>query len=154
MKKKILFCCLLGAPIGLAISTIVTILISLAVSDGMFYPVVPELVADCGGELNAVMLQALCSLLYGAAWAGASLIFQREDWNLLRQTVLHLLICSLATFPIAYLTRWMHHSLGGVLLYFGTFLVLYGFVWFAQYATMKRRVRQINRGVEEKRREN
>ena len=71
MKKKILLRCLLGAPLGLAISTIITIFISYAMGDGSYYAVVPELVRDCGSEINAVALQAVCSLLYGAAWAGA-----------------------------------------------------------------------------------
>ena len=34
MKKKILFRCLIGAPLGLAISTIITICISFAQGDG------------------------------------------------------------------------------------------------------------------------
>ena len=72
MKKKVLLRCLLGAPIGLAIGTIVTIIISLTVGDGVYYPVVPKLITDCGNEMNAVLLQAVCSLIYGAAWGGAS----------------------------------------------------------------------------------
>lgn len=46
--------CLIGAPIGLALSTIITIAISLTVGDGRFYAVVSELIADCGTEINAV----------------------------------------------------------------------------------------------------
>lgn len=55
--------CLIGAPIGLALSTIITIAISLTVGDGRFYAVVSELIADCGTEINAVLLQTVCSLL-------------------------------------------------------------------------------------------
>lgn len=149
MKKKLIFRCLLGAPLGLAISTAITILISLAVGDGQFYPVVPELVTDCGTELNAVLLQAGCSLLYGAAWAGASLIWEQERWSLLRQTLTHLAVCSTATFPIAYLMRWMEHSAVGALQYFGIFFAVYLFVWLSQYAAIRRKVRQINRRVRE-----
>lgn len=149
MKKKLFLRCLTGAPIGLSISTIITILISLSVGDGRFYPVVPALAADCGTELNAVMLQTLCSLVYGAAWAGASLVWKREDWSLLRQTATHLAVCSAATFPIAYLMRWMSHTAGGVLAYFGIFFGIYLLVWLSQYAAMKKRVAQFNRKVRE-----
>ena len=120
MKKKVILRCLLGAPIGLAISYLITVMISLAVADGSFYPVVPELIQDCGSEINAVLLQMVCSLLYGAAWAGASVIWEMESWSLLRMTVTHLAVCSLATFPIAYFMRWMAHDVSGILLYFGT----------------------------------
>lgn len=146
MKKKLIGRCLLGGPLGLALSTAITILISLAVNDGNYYPVVPEFALACGGELNAVVLQALCSLLYGAAWAGASLIWEAE-WSLLRQTATHLAVCSLATFPAAYFMRWMAHSVAGVLTYFGIFFGIYLVIWISLYQTIKRRVRQINAGL-------
>lgn len=144
MKKKVFLRCLLGAPLGLAISTLITIVISLTVGDGTFYPVVPELIADCGNEMNAVLLQAVCSLLYGAAWAGASAVWDNERWSLLRQTITHLLVCSLATFPVAYFMRWMPHNIAGVLLYFGIFFGIYLVIWVAQYVVLKGRVRQMN----------
>jgi len=150
MKKKLIIRCLVGAPIGLSISTMITIIISLTVGDGRFYAVVPELISDCGSEMNAVLLQAVCSLLYGAAWGGASVIWEKDDWSILRQSVTHLLICSLATFPIAYFMRWMSHSVSGVLIYFGIFLAVYLAIWLSQYSSMKKRVEQINKSVREK----
>ena len=118
MKKKVILRCLLGAPIGLALSYLITVVISLAVADGNFYPVVPELIQDCGSEINAVLLQMVCSLLYGAAWAGASVIWEMENWSLLRMTGTHLAVCSLATFPIAYSMRWRSGWIKAVLCVF------------------------------------
>lgn len=149
MKKRIIVFCLLGAPIGLAISTWILIIISLTVGDGNFYPVVPELINDCGSELNAVLLQTLLSMLYGAVFAGASLIWKIDSFSLLKQTVLHLLICSLATFPIAYTTRWMSHDLKGILLYFGTFFSIYVIIWLFLYRSIKKRILQINARLQE-----
>ena len=140
MRNKLLKRCLIGAPLGLAISTMITIAISLIIGDGRFYAVVPDLITDCGSEINAVLLQAVCSLLYGAAWAGASLIWEQEQWSLLRQSVTHLVICSLATFPIAYLMHWIKHSVFGGVLYFGIFFVIYLVIWLSQYWTIKKRV--------------
>lgn len=148
MKKKFFLRCLIGAPIGLSISTVITIIISLFTGDGNFYPVAPGLIADCGNEINAVLLQALCSLLYGAAWAGASVIWEIDRWSILRQTVTHLIVCSLATLPIAYFMRWMNHSVTGVWSYFGIFFGIYLFIWLSQYSAMKKRVRQLNARVQ------
>lgn len=144
MKKKLFLRCLIGAPIGLALSTIITIIISLTVNDGTFYPVVPELVSDCGNEINAVILQSVCSLLYGAVWASASLVWEKESWSILRQTVTHLIVCSLATFPIAYLMRWMDHTTAGILTYFSIFFGAYLIIWLSQYSAMKKKIMQIN----------
>lgn len=144
MKKKLVLRCLIGAPLGLAISAMITIAISLAIGDGRYYAVVPELAADCGSEINAVLVQAMSAMLYGAVWAGASLIWEQESWSLLRQTVTHLVICSLATFPIAYFLRWMEASLMGIAKYFGIFFGIYLLVWLCQYGSIRRRIRQIN----------
>lgn len=147
MKKKIILRCLIGAPIGIAINTIIAIVISLIAGDGSFYAVVPELAEDCGTELNAVMLQAAVSLLYGAAWGGASVIWQTEEWSLLRQTLTHLAVCSVATFPIAWCMRWMTHNISGVIIYFAIFLAIYLSIWCSQYFAIKRRIRQMNEKV-------
>ena len=48
MKKKVIQRCLLGAPIGVLISLLITIIISYAISDGAFHAVTPELSAECG----------------------------------------------------------------------------------------------------------
>lgn len=148
MKKKVVIRCFIGAPIGLAISTIITIAISLIVGDGRFYAVVPEMIADCGTEINAVLLQAICSLLYGAAWAGASIIWEMDHWSILRQTTTHFIICSLCTFPIAYFMRWMNHSILGILSYFGIFIAIYFIIWMSQYMAVKKRIQQINSKVQ------
>ncbi len=135
-----------GAPIGLAISTAITILVSLQSGTGEYRAVVPELVADCGSEINAVLLQTLCSMLYGAAFAGASVIWD-SDWSLAGMTAVHFLICSSATFPIAYLMRWMEHSVGGVVKYFAVFILIYLSIWISQYIRMKKSVAALNRKV-------
>lgn len=143
MKKEIVWRCFSGAGIGLAVSTIIAIVISLTLGDGAYHPVVPEFAAECG-ELNAVIIQMLLSFVYGAAWGGASVVWEKENWSLMRQTVTHLVICSLATFPVAYITHWMSHDLGSVLAYFGIFLGIYAIIWLSYYTSLKKRVKQMN----------
>lgn len=149
MKKKVMIRCLLGAPVGLTVSYLITVLISVFVADGKYYPVVPELTAQCGSEINAVLLQTACSLLYGLAWGGISVVWEMEEWSLLRMTLTHLAVCSAATFPIAYFMWWMPHSIQGILCYFGIFLGIYLCIWCSQYHVMKKRVEQLNRKVRE-----
>ena len=150
MLKKVLLRCLYGAPLGLAIGTVITIIISLVVGDGTFYAVVPQLITDCGSEINAVVFQSVLCLIYGAAWAGASVIWEVERWSILKQTVTHLIICSAATFPIAYFTYWMPHHGRGILLYFGIFAAVYVVIWLSQYSAMKKKVEQINKRLNQK----
>lgn len=147
MKKELFKRCLFGAPLGLAISTMITIAISLAIGDGTYYAVVPSLTQDMGSEINAVVLQAVLSMLYGAAWAGASIVWDAEHWSLLKMTLVHLLITSLATFPIAYFARWMPHNSTGILMYIGIFIGIYAAIWFSQYSAMKKKIREMNEKI-------
>lgn len=144
MKKKIIQRCLIGAPIGLSVSFIITLIISAIINKGEYYPVVPQLTAVCGNELTAVIIQTICSLIYGAAFGGASAIWEVESWSLLKQTVLHCLIISVSAFPIAYCMYWMPHSFWGIAIYVFIFFFIYFFIWFSQYFAMKRKIKAFN----------
>lgn len=143
MKRKVLLRALLGAPIGLSIGFLVTLLVSAGFGDGKFYPVTPELTALCGTELRAVAVQTAVLLLCGAVWAAASVIWETE-WSLLRQTVTHLLACSLSALPAAYFMHWMPHTVGGILGYFGIFLEIYAGIWLENYLSVRARIRAMN----------
>ncbi len=148
MKKKVLSRSLMGAPIGVCIATIVSLLISLIQNDGTFYAVVPEFVRDCGTELTAALVQTLCTLLYGAVWGGASVIWEMEGWSILRQTVTHLAVCCPATIAIAWFLCWMPHAAQGVALFLAIFFAIYIFIWLSQYLAIRRRIRQMNSNLE------
>ena len=149
MKRMVWIRCLLGAGLGISISTVIAIVVSAMLGDGNYYAVHPQLIQDAGSELTAVVLQTVVSVLYGAAWGGASVIWEREDWGLTRQTLTHLVICSLATFPVAYLVRWMDRNVMGVVSYFAIFLAVYAGVWVFQFSRMKRRIACINRCMQQ-----
>lgn len=145
MKKKFFIRCAFGALMGLTITTIITIVISACIGTGEFYPVTPMLIEECGGELNAVIVQSVCAMLYGAAWSAADLIWQVEKWTLLRQTITHLLVISLSSLPISWLMHWVPRDLCGILVYFGIFFGIYLGIWLFQYYSMKAHVDQMNK---------
>ncbi|MDO4565645.1 MAG: DUF3021 domain-containing protein [Clostridia bacterium] len=151
MKRKFIFCLLSGAAIGLAITLLITIVISLCIGDGGYHPVVLELSDLLGSEINAVIVQTLCALLYGAAWGGASCIWAVDGWSMLKKTLLHLVVCSVFTLPIAYFMWWMPHTLSGVLIYFGIFFAVYFLIWVACFTSIKRRLTRINAKISEQR---
>lgn len=144
MKKQVLIRCVFGAPMGLTISTLITIVISAIIGNGKFYAVPPMLIEDCGGELNAVVIQAVCAMIYGATWSAADLIWRMEKWSLMRQTITHLLVISLSSLPISYLMHWVPRGLGGTLVYFGIFFAVYLVIWILQYRGIKKQIEQMN----------
>ncbi len=147
MKKEIIRRSLLGGLTGLVVSEAITIIISLIIGDGTYYPVVPELVEICGTELNAVLAQTIVSLLYGAMFGGTSLIWEVDKWSLLRQTVTHFLAVTLTTLPVAYFMRWMSPDVAGVLRYMGTFVGIYVVIWLSIYLSIRSKLKKINTKV-------
>ncbi|MGM9665637.1 MAG: DUF3021 domain-containing protein [Eubacteriales bacterium] len=144
MKKKLIFRGLLGFPLGVAIGFIITILISVFVGDGSFYPVTYELIESMGNELNAVILQtALCGIM-GLGFSMASLIWENDSWSLAKQSGIYFAIACVLMFPIAYVTNWMKHSIGGVLAYVGVFVAIFCVAWIIQYLVWKRKIKKMN----------
>lgn len=144
MKKKILMRCLSGFPLGVFIGYVISIVISLIWAEGYYSPCVPELIDTVGNEINAVMLQAfLCGVL-GMGFAASSVIWEIENWGIVKQTGIYFLIVSVIMMPIAYITYWMEHSLKGVVSYFGIFFLIFAAVWFIQYIRARQSVKKMN----------
>lgn len=144
MKKQILLRGMLGFPLGLAMGYLITIFISLTVSDGRYYPCVPELAAVMGNEINAVLLQAVLCGILGAGFGACSVIWEIENWGIVKQTGIYFSIISVIMLPIAYVSYWMEHSLKGILGYFGIFVLIFAAVWIVQYTAAKHNVRKMN----------
>lgn len=145
MRKKIILRGAIGGPVGILIGYIITIVSSLIWAESGYYsPCVPELIAQAGSEINAVLLQtALCTVL-GATFGAASVIWEIENWNIVKQTGLYFLITCAVMMLVAYCLHWMEHSVAGFLLYFGIFAVLFFMIWLIQYVCIRYSIRRIN----------
>lgn len=144
MNKKLILQGLLGFPLGIAIGFVITILISICVGDGTFYSVTPELMETMGNELNAVILQTVLCGVMGSGFAMASVIWEMDSWSLAKQSGIYFSVACIIMLPIAYVTNWMKHSVGGVFAYIGVFVVIFLIVWLIQYFAWKRRIRKMN----------
>ena len=107
MKKKIIMRGLFGLPTGIAIGFVITLIISICIGNGSFYPVTPELIDATGNELNAVILQTVLCAIMGAGFAAASIIWELDSWSLAKQSGIYFMIISVIMLPIAYFTNWM-----------------------------------------------
>lgn len=144
MKRKAFFRALSGIPLGIALETVISIVISAVWAGGYYVAYEPTLAEAMGSELGAMVAQtALCALL-GAGFGGLSVIWELENWSLVRQTGVYFLGASLVMLPVAYLNYWMEHSVAGCLGYFGIFAAVFAVIWLIQYARAKRDVRKLN----------
>ena len=135
---------LFGLPTGIAIGFVITLIISVCIGNGSFYPVTPELIDATGNELNAVILQTVLCAIMGAGFAAASIIWELDSWSLAKQSGIYFMIISIIMLPIAYITNWMKHTILGVLSYVAIFVAIFVVVWISQYLLWKRKIKQMN----------
>lgn len=147
MKKQCLIRSLIGAPIGVMISIIITIIISLFTGKGKYYPVPIELINLCGNEIRAVIVQFICSILYGAVFGGASVIWDNEKWSLLKQTLIHFSVITMSSFPIAFFMYWIPHHVFGALGYIAIFFGIYLMIWLSIYINERMKIKKLNEQI-------
>lgn len=144
MKKKLLIRSLLGAPIGVCVSLIITIIISLCTGEGEYYPAPHELTDMCGSETAAVIVQFFCSLAVGAIGGGSSVIWETENWSLTKQTLVHFAVLAVLFVPLSYILNWMPHYLYGALGYAAAFICVYVTIWLCIYFSIKSKIKRLN----------
>lgn len=147
--KKAMLRGLLGAPIGVFIAYTITVLISLTAPGDYYDPVVPQLALDLNNEIKAVVLQYILSAVMGFVYGAAACVFEVERWGITTQTALHFVIMTAATFPVAYITYWMPHTLKGIFGYVSIFLVIYLGIWLIQMYLWRKRINHINHRLTE-----
>ena len=143
MKKKMIQRGLLGFPLGIAIGFVITVIISMCIGDGSFYPVTPELIDTMKNELNAVILQTILCGILGTGFAMASVIWEIDSWSLAKQSGIYFAIACVIMFPISYFANWMPHSTAGILSYVGIFVAIFLAAWVTQYSVWKRKIKKM-----------
>lgn len=93
-------------------------------------------------------MQTALSAVLGAGFAGSSIIWEMDEWSLLKQTSIYFGIVSVLMMTIAYICEWMEHSVKGILGYFGIFVAIFIAVWIVQYLIWKVRVSKIKEKIQ------
>ncbi len=150
MKKQIIRNFLLGFPLGMAIGFTISIGISLGIGTGEFYSCPPLLIDRMGSELGGTIAQALLSGILGSFFCAASLIWDIEEWSLLKQTIVSFLVLTAVMIPVAYLAGWMEPTLMGLLSYVALFALIYMVIWVALFISIRRKILKINQKLSQK----
>lgn len=150
MKKELINKIASGLLVGIVICYLITIGISISLGDGNFYPCVPSLIERFGNEITAVIVQTILSAVLGSGFAVSSLIWEKDDWSLFKQTSVYFVIVTILMMTVAYICEWIEHSVKGVLCYFAIFFAIFIIVWVIQFVIWKRRISKINSKITHK----
>lgn len=147
MLKKILLRSAVSAPASIVVNQLITIIISIAIGDGSYFPVTPAFAAMFDSELAPVVVQMLLVGLIGAVFGGSSVIFDIEGWSFLCQGAVHLVITSAAFIAVS-LICWRPENPAGMITLTAIMAFIYGCTWLSRYLIWRCSIRKLNARIQ------
>ena len=147
IKKAVAKRAILGFIYGVFIGQTILILESLFMRDGNFYFVSKSLLDLTGTKIAAVIVQYFMTGLLGTTFAATTVIFEMDNWSLLKQTILHFVITSIVMYIAGFLCGWFPHKLSSTLIWFGIFIVIYVIFWISFSSYYKNKVKKMNEAL-------
>ncbi|MCI0768011.1 DUF3021 domain-containing protein [Bacillus sp. TL12] len=83
--------------------------------------------------------------IVGLIFSFASFVFEREEWGILKQTIIHFIILLGTFLPIAIWIGWVPNHLIPILICTGSFIVIYFIIWFAMTIYWKKKIEGLNK---------
>lgn len=150
MTAKIFTKFFFGFAVGVLIGQLVSCVISLAIGNGSFLAVMPQLERRFSNQVTAVIVQNILVGLVGVVFAEASFLFEIESWSLLKQCAVHFSITAVFYVPFIWFCYTPDHF-GAVAAMLGNLLFTYFITWMIQLAVYRRQIRRLNLIIEEAR---
>lgn len=144
MFKEIVKRGLLGFMIGVFIGETILIINSVLAGKGIFYPINPLLISREGPQLTKVIIQYFLTGIIGMTFAASSIIFELDNWSLLKETVIHFCITSVVMYFCGFFCNWFDHTVIATILWFAVFIVIYILFWLGFTLYYRIAVRKIN----------
>lgn len=147
IKQAIIKRAILGFIYGVFIGQTILIIESLFMRDGNFYAVTASLLELAGTKIAAVIIQYFITGIIGTTFAATTVLFEMDNWSLLRQTITHFIIVSIVMYIAGFLCGWFPHTVVSTLIWFGVFVVVYVIFWICFSMYYKNKVKKINEAL-------
>ena len=140
----------LSFPIGVGVSQLVNILISLGLGHGGYLSVLPDFAARFPNEITAVIVQALLMGLLSSTFAASSVFFSVDKWSFLRQCATHFAVTAAVWLPVVWLvwTPRTSPAVESLVAVSVNLVAVYAVTWGAQVAVNRRTAKAINEKIQ------
>ncbi|WP_101842340.1 DUF3021 domain-containing protein [Halobacillus sp. Marseille-P3879] len=98
-------------------------------------------------EVSEIWLNMLGSMILGVYFSVASLLFEKDSWSLLKQTITHLTLSLAVFYTIAGFIGWVPFTGQALLISTLIFLSIYFVFWFFTGLYLKRMTADLNKTV-------
>lgn len=140
---------LLGFMAGVFVSHTMAIILSLIVGNGTFYPVDVTLLEGTTASINAVLIQYIGTGLIGMLMGVNFWIFEKEDWNIATQTVVHFLVTAGSLILYLICTNAGRVGISRSVFYVLVLAVIYFVLWMVRMRSWYVQVKKLRQKMQE-----
>ncbi|CAI8726693.1 DUF3021 domain-containing protein [Bacillus pseudomycoides] len=98
-------------------------------------------------ETKTLLTHLVASNIVGLIFSFASFVFEKEEWGILKQTIIHFIILLGTFLPTAIWVGWVPNHLVPLLICTGSFIVIYFIIWFAMTMYWKKKIEGLNNSL-------
>ena len=138
-------------PLGFASTVLAAALIQICIAQNGGSTVTARFASHFAAREAAVLTQLLLAGGIGAAFSGASVVYDLERWSFLRQGIVYFVITAAVWVPVL-LICWTPMPTEGILFSSLGWTGTYAITWGIQYAVYRKRIRDLNRKIHERNR--
>ncbi|ARJ24781.1 DUF3021 domain-containing protein [Bacillus sp. ISL-8] len=95
-------------------------------------------------ETKTLITYLVTANIVGLIFSFASFIFEKEEWSILKQTMINFIILLGSFLPTAIWIGWVPNRFGPILVCIGIFIVSYFIIWFMMTLYWKRKIEKLN----------
>lgn len=126
------------------VSVLVLVIMELVIHRENFFPLVPAYTDHFESLSMALNVYHLLVGLIGAAFGGASVIFEIESWSFFKQGVIHFMLTTAVWLPISTFLWGLSMYPSAIVSIFISFAVTYGVTWWMNYQKCRESIQKIN----------
>ncbi|MDP7979469.1 DUF3021 domain-containing protein [Bacillus multifaciens] len=95
-------------------------------------------------ETKTLLIYLVVANIVGIIFSVASFVFEREEWSLLKQTIIHFIILLGTFLPAAIWMGWIPNHVSSILICVGIFIIVYFIIWFVMTIYWKKKIESLN----------
>ncbi|MBZ2405850.1 DUF3021 domain-containing protein [Liquorilactobacillus hordei] len=148
--KKIILQILFGITVGIFIGFTTALTFSFIYQSKYFSPSAPHFITFFSSNIMATAISAILWSFMGILFSLSSMIFEKENWSITRQTITHLIVSYLGFTPLAILAGWFPLTVLWLISYTIIFLIIYLIIWSISMLTAKKEIEELNQLISNK----
>ena len=147
MKMENIRCIIKGMVLGTFIYIVFSILISLRMNTGEFYPVLPAIAKEYKNELIATIIQIgmFCWLSVFAGYANR--IARKHELSKGKQILEYVILLSIAQIPMAVIYHWENNFFVGICNYLLISLLISLILYLVELGKLKKDINEIRKAI-------